>query len=211
MTVGASDAVVQLREKSLGRNQVPVARQRIVFAGKELIDANTLSSSNIGDGAGVMLVVRPAPSAASSVTSSDVVEATQAPKPVEVSLPPPAAPRFPPEVDKCWNAAYVSDWNTTLTYLDSNVSLEQLEQRCNKSLVPFFAERQMIDALIYLEAKRGKLSSDDLYHGLCAAVTTGSTSIIDFFVSRGATADLCQQNDLVQPLKLAVRYPRPTL
>jgi hypothetical protein len=216
ITVNASDTVLSLKEKIFGLKQLPTARQRLLFASKELIDTNTLLNSNVVDGAGIILVLRPDQSAVSSASSADIIDATKASQ-TELQVVildtavPKMAPSFPPEVEKCWSAAYVSDWDSTLKYLESNVSLEQLERRCKKSLVEFFAERKMIDALEYLVSKRGLLSPDELYLGLCASVAASSTSGIDWFVSKGATAELCQKNDRVQPLHLAVLYRKSEL
>ena len=128
---------------SAASHTVPVARQRLLFAGKELKDTQTLFFYSAPDGEGIILVLRPAGSVSSSTASSDIVDATQVPHiPTKATSTPIPTPSFPPEVDQFWHAAYIADWPEARKYLESYVSLDQLEQRCKKTLVEFFAERQ---------------------------------------------------------------------
>ena len=61
LKVRPGDTILSLKQKIRDKDNIPVAQQRLVFKGRQLVDGKRLYESNIFDCAHVHLVLRLAP------------------------------------------------------------------------------------------------------------------------------------------------------
>lgn len=91
LEVSGDDTILHVKTKIEQTEKFPVSHQRLIHAGKVLEDNLKISEANIGENDFLVLMVRKPKDEPVKVTPS--VKATEAPKPVQSTLPPTQSPK----------------------------------------------------------------------------------------------------------------------
>ncbi|RYG59972.1 hypothetical protein EON64_19700, partial [archaeon] len=184
-----------MKEAIQGKSGIPADMIRLIAAGQVMDASKTIADYNLSADATLHLVLTMMRSSAPPA----------APAPVAAPLP-----KRNEALEKCWSAAYCEEWDKAKSYLESGqVSLDELEQRTGRDLLVFFAERNMVDALAYAIAVRGKPPVPNLLTAVNISIKAHRGPVFQYLMDKvTSVAELQTVQGVAQPIHYAVRFGR---